>query len=85
MHLIDHSRSFRLGKDLPAVFQANPARLPRRIYDRLRGLDADGLGELLGKLVTRARIRAMLDRRDAIVAKIDADLAELGESYVFAD
>jgi hypothetical protein len=64
---------------------------PRALVGRLRGLTPEmveaALGaedELLGPLLTRAEIRAMIARRDHFLEYIDRLIAELGDSAVLA-
>jgi hypothetical protein len=85
LHLIDHSRSFRLGLDLSQAFRVGQTQVPRTVYERLQELEMGELQELLGELVTRPRLKALLERRDKIVEKVEADRRELGDRFVFAD
>jgi hypothetical protein len=64
---------------------------PRALVARLRALTAEmveaALGEddeLLGPLLTRAEIRAIIARRDHFLEYIDRLIAELGEDAVLA-
>ena len=64
---------------------------PRALIDKLRALTFDtmvaALGhedDLLGPLLTRVEIRAIMSRRDHIVEYIDRLIAELGERAVLA-
>ena len=85
LHLIDHSRSFRLGKLPPENFMSRPTSMTREFYDKLKALDKDEMYELLDDVVHKSRIRAMLARRDRLVKKIDEDIAVQGEESVFWD
>lgn len=64
---------------------------PRALVARLRALTAElveaalgGDDELLGPLLTRAEIRAIIARRDHFLEYIDRLIAELGEDAVLA-
>ena len=84
LYLIDHSRAFRETTDLPDAFEETLIRLPRELYERLQGLDESSLTELLGDLLGGAQIETLLERRDKILAKIDADREKLGDEVVFS-
>ena len=83
LHLIDHSRSFRLERDLPEKYLEQPSSLPLWMLEALEGLDRDGLREGLEGTVTRRRIKSLLERRDQIVEKARRDVATYGEDFVF--
>ncbi len=57
LHLIDHSRSFRVSRTLSDSFLIRSASLPRELYERLRLLDADALWEQLRGLISRQQLR----------------------------
>ena len=64
---------------------------PRALVDKLRLLTVEALtaaiggeDDLLGPLLTRVEIRAIIARRDHLVAYIDRLIAELGEDAVLA-
>jgi len=80
MWMIDHTRSFRLGKDLlnPKVIE----RCERTMLEKMRGLNASQLAETMGKSLTKDEIAALLARRDAIVKLLDARIAQLGEDKI---
>jgi hypothetical protein len=83
LHLIDHSRSFRLQKHPPKGFDEAPIALPRWLHERLEQMDTDSMRELLGGLISRAQIKAMLSRRDDILEKIERDRQQYGDDLVF--
>ena len=83
LHLIDHSRCFRLDKKLPKSIEQEPLALPRWLYERLRQMDLAELQPLLRGLVSKSRIKAMLSRRDELIEKIDRDRAQYGDELVF--
>jgi hypothetical protein len=67
---IDHTRAFRKQTSLksPAVV----IQCDRAVFERLKTLDRDGLKRELGKFLDDGQIRAILARRDAIVAKLES-------------
>lgn len=83
LHLIDHTRSFRLTRELPEDFLTIPTTLPRSLYDRLGRLEERRLQRLLKGLVNRGQIRALMRRRDLIVEKIERDRRAYGDAKVF--
>ncbi len=83
LHLIDHSRSFRLDRKPSKAFLDSPSSLPRALLDRLEALDRDSLLARLDGLVTRQQVKALLARRDAIVSKVESDRRLLGDAMVF--
>lgn len=83
LHLIDHSRSFRLERDLPEKYVEQPSSLPRWMLEAMEALDRDTLEDALEETVTRRRIKAVLERRDRIVEKARRDAETYGEGVVF--
>lgn len=82
LHLIDHSRAFRLRGDLPKAFTSSPASLSRDLYERLEALDAKRLRGLFEGLVSRQQVKYLLERRDRMLEKIRQDIARYGEAAV---
>lgn len=85
LRLIDHSRAFQVTTDLPESFVSQPCRLPKSLLHRLEKLEAKPLTILFDGLLTEDQIQAMLNRRDQILAKIEADRGEMGDATVFLD
>jgi hypothetical protein len=83
LHLIDHSRTFRLSKNLPKGYGDSPASLPRWLYDELQSLNQQELQLMMAGLVSRTQIRALLARRDKLIKKIDADRKQYGDAMIF--
>jgi hypothetical protein len=78
--MIDHTRAFRLHKDL-----AKPAeliRVERTLYENLKKLTAASLAEAVGKQLRKAEIEALIARKDAILKVFDARIAKAGEGAV---
>ena len=67
---IDHTRAFRRAKapDKPQ----NLTRMERSVFERLVALDFATLKREVGRYIEDADIRALLSRRDAIVAQVKA-------------
>ena len=83
LHLIDHTRAFRSSRKPPEVFMKPPAKITLELFAALEGLEEERLVELLAGTISRARIRALLERRDLIVEKLEKDRRRLGDGYVF--
>jgi hypothetical protein len=67
--MIDHSRAFRINKELRSP--ENVTRVERGLLDRLRTLNRDGLHQDLKDYLTNAELDALLARRDAIVQRME--------------
>lgn len=83
LHLIDHTRAFRSSRKPPESFMKVPAKITPELLASLEALAEERLVELLAGLISKARIRALLERRDLIVKKLSADRRRLGDAYVF--
>jgi hypothetical protein len=81
MWMIDHTRAFRLGKDLLKPQQLE--RVDRTLFEKMRGLTASDLTDAMDKSLTKGEIEALLARRDAIVRLFDERIAQRGEAAVF--
>jgi hypothetical protein len=80
MWLIDHSRAFRIRRELlePDGLQ----RIERPLFERLQTLTADELQRAVEPHLERGPREPLLARRDAIVAHFRARIARLGEDRV---
>jgi hypothetical protein len=67
--MIDHSRAFRINKDLRAP--GNLSGMDRSILDHLRKLTRESVKAAVGDRLMDIEIDAMLSRRDKIVAHYD--------------
>lgn len=81
--LIDHTRAFARRRDLPRA--EDVARCSRRLLAGLEALDEGTLAEPMAGLLGRYELRALLERRDLLVAHIRALVAERGEAAVLFD
>jgi hypothetical protein len=68
--MIDHSRAFRTNTALRSP--GNLSKVERRLLDRMRQLERDGLGRSVGSYLSDDEITSLLQRRDRIVEHFDA-------------
>jgi hypothetical protein len=80
MWLIDHTRAFRLGRDLQTP--GNLTRVERSLFEKLRTLDRQAFTESAGKTLTKDEIEALFVRRDKLVQLFDEKIKVLGEDKV---
>jgi hypothetical protein len=78
--LIDHTRAFRLGRDL--LKPETLTRCDRALLQRLRAMTPEALAEAVGTSLTRQEQEALIVRRDKIVKHYDDRIARLGEPVV---
>lgn len=80
--LIDHTRAFRLGREL--VSPDRLARVDRRLLDRLRRLRGEDIIATLTKdrVVTSAQATAVVERRDRLVRHFESRIEQSGEPAV---
>lgn len=83
IRLIDFTRAFRQHKTLREP--KNLVRIDRRIYEGLRKLDEATLMRELEPFLTNNEIKAILARRDKIVAFFDERITKEGEVVVICD
>jgi hypothetical protein len=67
--MIDHSRAFRINKDLRSP--ENVTRAERQLLERLRNMDRDALRQELKNYLNPTEIDALVARRDVIVERIE--------------
>jgi hypothetical protein len=78
---VDFSRAFRLKKDL-----RNPGdlvRCDRQLFDKLKALDGNEVAEKTKHYLTKDEVKAVMARRDKIVAQFQKLSSEKGEKEVF--
>ena len=80
MWMIDHTRAFRLGKDLQTPASLN--RVERSLFEKMRALDRQAFTASVGKTLTKDEIEALFVRRDKIVQLFDEKIKSLGEDKV---
>jgi hypothetical protein len=81
MWLIDHTRAFRLGKEL--IAPNDLTRCERRLLEGMRALTAESLAMAVGDSLTKDEQQAVIARRDLIVKHFDDRIAKLGEGILF--
>ena len=78
---IDFGRAFRLSKDLK-----DPAKelvhCDRQLLEKLKALDANALTEKTSHYLSKDEVKAVMARRDKMVAHFQKLIAEKGESEV---
>ena len=77
---VDFSRAFRLSKDL-----RNPTdlvRCDRQLFENLKTLDSNELAEKTKHYLTKDEVKAVMARRDKIVAQFQKLISEKGEKEV---
>jgi hypothetical protein len=77
---VDFTRSFRLNKDL-----RNPddlVRCDRQLLEKLRTLDGGQLAERTKHYLNKDEVKALMARRDKIVARFQQLVSEKGEAAV---
>jgi hypothetical protein len=83
MWLIDHTRAFRLGKELLKPEEVR--RCDRGLLARLKALTDDSIEKAVGDSLMLAERRAVLARRDRIVKIIEERIAKFGEAAVLIE
>lgn len=68
VYATSHERAFGTGKSLPAYLKARPPTPGAEVRRRLGTLDEPGLKAALGELVGAREIKAIIQRRDALLA-----------------
>jgi len=92
MILIDHSRTFGMGKKASTdliydeKYKEGPnfimAEVPRPFYEALKAMTAESIRTAVGEYLTDEEIAATLARRDLIIAWLDKRIKEQGEMKV---
>jgi hypothetical protein len=82
--MIDHSRAFKVFKDLKNAHDLGP-QCERGLLLAMRQLDAPTLKRTMKDLLNELQIEAVLARRDIIVKHYDERIAAVGEGPVLYD
>ncbi|HZD12359.1 MAG TPA: hypothetical protein VE177_02430, partial [Candidatus Binatus sp.] len=77
---IDFSRAFRPNRDLKSP--KDLVRCDRQLLERLKALDANVLTEKTNRYLTKDEVKAVMARRDKIVAQFQTMIAQKGENEV---
>lgn len=80
VRLIDHSRSFRINRELTRPDDLT--RFSKSLLEGIQKLDKPSLKKRTGRYLTDAQIDRLLQRRDAILALAKKLVAEKGEAAV---
>jgi predicted Ser/Thr protein kinase len=80
MWMIDFTRAFRLDRELQEP--KNLTRCERKLLEKLRQLNGDELLEKTKPHLGKSEVKAVMARRDKIVAYFDKAVAERGEAAV---
>ena len=80
MWLIDHTRAFRLGKQLLKPEQLT--RCDRALLEHLKAMTPESLANAVGDALTKAEQEALLARRDLIVKLYEDRIAKYNEAVV---
>jgi hypothetical protein len=78
---VDFTRAFRLYKDLKDP-KKNLVRCDRQLLERLKALDGNELAEKTKHYLTKDEVKAVMARRDKIVAHFQGLITEKGENEV---
>ena len=77
---IDFSRAFRLNEDVKDP--KDLVRCDRQLFEKLKALDANALSEKTNRYLTKDEVKAVMKRRDKIVAQFQKLIAQKGENEV---
>jgi len=77
---VDFSRAFRLNKEPKSPDDL--VRCDRQLFEKLKALDANVLTEKTKRYLTKDEVKAVMSRRDKIVAQFQQMIAEKGENEV---
>lgn len=80
MWMIDHTRGFRLGRNLLNPKQL--VRIERSLFENLKMLTAESVAGAVGQSLIKEEIAAVIVRRDAIVKLFEGEIAKRGEAAV---
>ena len=81
MWMVDHTRAFRVGKELMLPNALN--RIERPLLEKLRGLDRQALADAMGKALTKDELDALFARRDLLVQLFDQRIATRGDAAFY--
>ena len=78
--MIDHTRAFRLNRELQNPDQV--VRIERALFESLKRLTPASVEVAVGTSLIKGEIAALLARRDAIVTLVEGRIARRGEAAV---
>jgi hypothetical protein len=77
---VDFSRAFRLFREVKD--QKNLVRCERKLFDRLKALEANEVKQKTKNYLTEIEVQAVMARRDKIVTYFQKLIAEKGENEI---
>jgi hypothetical protein len=77
---IDFSRAFRRSKDLEDP--KDLVRCERQLFEKLKALNGNELAEKTKQYLNKEEVKAVMARRDKIVAQFQKLISEKGENEV---
>ena len=77
---IDFTRAFRLNKELKDPNDL--VRCDRQLFEKLKALDVNALTEKTKRYLNKDEVKAVMARRDKIVAQFQKMISEKGENEV---
>jgi hypothetical protein len=77
---IDFTRAFRLNKNVKEP--KDLVRCDRQLWEKLKTLDGNAVAEKTHSYLTKDEVKAVMARRDKIVAQFQRMIAEKGEAQV---
>lgn len=80
MWLIDHTRAFRLGREL--LRPDRLVRVDRELLARLRALTTESVSAAVGESLRKDELAAVMARRDVLVKHFDDRIKRAGEANV---
>lgn len=80
MWMIDHTRAFRLGRELLKPTQLG--RIERSLFENLKKLTPEAVASAVGTSLVKQEIDAVMVRRDAIVTLFETMIAQRSEAAV---
>ena len=80
IYRVDFSRAFRLYKDLRD--SKDLVRCDRQLFEKLKALDANQVSEKTKHYLSKDEVKAVMARRDKIVAQFQQMITEKGEKEV---
>ena len=78
--MIDHTRAFRPNEELP--YPSAFSRCESALYERLKRLDQTTLRERMASYLEPAQIQGLLERRKALIERLEVLIEDEGESAV---
>jgi hypothetical protein len=80
IYRVDFSRAFRLYKNLRDP--KNLVRCDRQLLEKLKALDANQVSEKTKHYLSKDEVKAVMARRDKIIAQFQQMISEKGEKEV---